>query len=295
MATSFVPTSDLERKYRDLSPGLALYPGGSFGDHESLLRDRDYAPSITHGGLPRYWWRQLAVDTDKVVWMEDEKVIHMTTRKAWERIMKFRRDFLAERKHTDWHQRLGYDVLLGPFERPQRRYFDERPPNIILAPVVDAKAWEKHSTKIPKPVSGTTRQYEHWRIRSDRSLWNHLRNNRRINRKGKMLVLQVTALEFLKFSLKRDDPLFEEFDYRCSLSLFENETKAAQAKPLFRQLLKTTQRALPPLRRRTIRRMRFDSPSTMSSPELPPLSDFGRSPSLPQKIVDVNLDDFWLD
>lgn len=115
------------------------------------------------------------MDTDKVVWMNEERVIHVTTRQAWERTMKFRRDFLAEKGQVDHHQELGFDTLLGPFERPQRRYHRKgpsghefEPRRIILAPVVDSDTWKKYPIKIPEPTSGMTRQYEHWRVRSDR-------------------------------------------------------------------------------------------------------------------------------
>ncbi|KAG9656841.1 hypothetical protein KCU95_g12378, partial [Aureobasidium melanogenum] len=154
------PLDDPGRKYRDIDPGLGSINSGRFGNTEWVHRG-DYQPLITHEGLPRYWWRQLAVDLNKVVWMEYEKVIHVTTRKAWEQTMKFRRDFLAKKNQDDLHQRLGYDILLGPYERPRRRYFTTRPSRIIQAPVVDADAWKKYPTKIPKPVSGTMRQYEH--------------------------------------------------------------------------------------------------------------------------------------
>ena len=222
---------DPGRKYKDSMPSLGgEITGHSLGNNTTIYRD-DYESLIIYQGFPRYWWRQLAVDPDKVVWMKSEEVIPVTTRKAWEQVMRFRRDFLAERDdQLDWHQRLGLDILLGPFERPQRRYNkrsprivsgrEVEPPRIILAPVVDADASKKYPTKIPKPVSGTTRRYEHWRVRSDRNLWNYLRAERRLSRIDPTLVLKVTSLEFLKWSIRRDDPLLEEFDYRWLPSEF---------------------------------------------------------------------------
>lgn len=69
------------------------------------------------------------------------------------------------------------------------------------------------------------------------------------------------------------------------------ETKAAEAQPSFRQLLKF-RRALPPLRRRRKSR-RFTTPSTMSSLELDSKADSSSASS--SEMEDVTLDDWWLD
>ncbi|KAG9759595.1 hypothetical protein KCU73_g3310, partial [Aureobasidium melanogenum] len=301
MATSlkfgeYGPIDDPGRKWRDTHPGLGAINGGRFGLTQWIRRG-DYEPVITREGLPRYWWRQLAVDLDKVVWMEYEKVIHVTTRKAWEQTMKFRRDFLAEKDQEDHHQALGYDILLGPFERLQRKYYYTTPSRIIQAPVVDADACKKYPTKIPKPVSGTMRQYEHWRVRSDRNLWDHLRAERSVTREGQYpdetLPLKVTALEFR--SMRWTDPLFEEFGRPCPAQWFIDEMVAGRPRTIFRPLLKNIPGALPPLRRCRKRKMRSPSPFLMSSPELDSQSDSGRSSSPPRETFDVTRNDFWLD
>ncbi|KAG9949373.1 hypothetical protein KCU85_g4419, partial [Aureobasidium melanogenum] len=306
---SYGSTNDPGRKYRDKDPNLGSINSGRFGNTEWVHRG-DHGSLITHEGLPRYWWRQLAVNLDKVVWMEYEKVIHVTTRKAWEQTMKFRRDFLALKNQDDLHQKLGYDILLGPFERPQRRYRERmprsyppgisgyQPARIILAPVVDSNTWKKHPTKIPKPASGTTRQYDNWRVRSDRNLWDQLRAERWLRRKydaDEGLPLKVTALEFLGWSIPAKDPLFEEFGGPRPAQWFIDEMVAGRPRTVFQPLLKNIPGTLPPLRHCRKRKMRFSSPYLMSSPELDSQAEPGRSPSPAQETFDATLDDFWLD
>lgn len=306
---AYGPINDPGRKYRDINPGLGVINSGRFGNTEWIHRG-DYQPLITHEGLLRYWWRQLAVDLNKVVWMEYEKVIHVTTRKAWEQTMKFRRDFLAEKNQKDLHQKLGYDILLGPFERPQRRYRERmprsyppgisgyQPARIILAPVVDSNTWKKHPTKIPRPVSGTTRQYGNWRVRSDRNLWDQLRAERWLRRRydaDGTLPLKVTALEFLGWSIPWNDPMLEEFGGPRPAQWFIDEMVAGRPRTVFRALLKNIPGTLPQLRRCRKRKMRSPSPFLMSSPELTSQTDSGWSFSPPLEKVDATLDDFWLD
>lgn len=235
---------------------------------------------------------------DKVVWMKNEKIIHVTTRKAWERTMKFRRDFLAERGQIDHLQQLGYDVVLGPFERPQRRYDRHSwchyvPPQIILAPVVDPDTWKKYPTKIPKPTSGTTRQYENWRVRSDRNLWDRLRAQRWLRRTNDAdidLPLKVSALEFLGFSTSPRNPLFEEFGGPSPASWFIDEMKAGRPRTTYRELTQTTSCVVPRRRRRRREPWILD---TRSSPARE--SGRGRSSSPAREPAGPAHDNWWLD
>ncbi|CAD0090882.1 unnamed protein product [Aureobasidium vineae] len=174
-------------EHKDVTPDLTWWYDRAYISRRPWPRGTKYLAMIIDKDIPRYWWRQLAVDLDKVVWMQyrdgEEFTIRITSREAWEQVMKFRREYLAERNQPDHHKELGLDILLSPLERPQRHKKKEgpsprrldpkhiaRPRRVVRAPVVDSNAYQKRPTKIPSPTSGSTRKYEHWRVRSDRNL-----------------------------------------------------------------------------------------------------------------------------
>ena len=190
-------------KHEDIWPDVSLR-SGRIGLCFTITRG-DYKICLVDQGLPRYWFRELAVDPNMVVWMENDEVMNVTTRKAWEQAIKFRQNFLLEQDQPDYGKGLYLDVILGPFEKPKRRYFKESFKSYMMKYVTMPKRSEIVMEQSVEAVadgqaSSAEGDWKASRVESDRALLRFYRDDLNNSTYDAYLELEVSGLGFMNCS-----------------------------------------------------------------------------------------------